>query len=405
MANVRFILKEPKSEDKTLIFLVFSFQGQRLRMSTGLKITPDRWDKGMQRVRRTRGNPELSGINNYLDKLGVTVNDCYVALLNSDASVSVDALRERVENNLSGNNRTPVEFTEYFDRYVEQLKRRGVVSTPLRTTCNIMKEYRPDIRFDDFDIGFYKDFVAYLQSNNYSKNYIGKQVSHIKRVLNEAYDEGLHENRKYKSVKFKSISEKVYNIYNTIEELEQMFNYDFSVTKYLEDTRDRYIISAFTGLRFSDYRGLRKANFTKDGEYIIQDMRKVSGRVVVPLHWMVRKVLDRRGWDLPRSITNQVMNRYLKDVGKQAGIDGEVIKTRTEGGRKVTRTFKKYELMTTHTARRSMATNMYLAGIPIITVSKLLGHANVKQTLDYIKISEIEVAMSLKDHPFFTFHT
>jgi integrase len=95
------------------------------------------------------------------------------------------------------------------------------------------------------------------------------------------------------------------------------------------------------------------------------------------------------------------MNDYLKDIGALANITDSIKLSTTKGGMRFDETYKKWELITTHTARRSAATNMYLAGIPPISIMKITGHTTEKSFLRYIRISQEDNALKLMEHPYF----
>jgi len=95
---------------------------------------------------------------------------------------------------------------------------------------------------------------------------------------------------------------------------------------------------------------------------------------------------------LPRSYGNQVMNRYLKEIGELAKLDDTFIKVRNKGRRRVEERFRRYELLTTHTARRSFATNMFKRGVPARVIMKITGHRTEAAFSSYIKVSQDENA-------------
>jgi len=99
---------------------------------------------------------------------------------------------------------------------------------------------------------------------------------------------------------------------------------------------------------------------------------------------------------LPPSISNQKMNEYLKKIGEMAELNDDVITSQTKGTLRVETKSKKYELITTHTARRSFATNLYFSGFPAILILKITGHKTEKVFLRYIKMKPQENAMKLK---------
>jgi integrase len=95
------------------------------------------------------------------------------------------------------------------------------------------------------------------------------------------------------------------------------------------------------------------------------------------------------------------MNLYLKELCQRASITERVEVSRTKGGFRDTRTLEKWELITTHTARRSFATNAFLAGVPTINIMKITGHKSESVFLKYIKISTEQNALMLLNHPHF----
>lgn len=95
------------------------------------------------------------------------------------------------------------------------------------------------------------------------------------------------------------------------------------------------------------------------------------------------------------------MNVYIKELGQIAGLDEQIEVVSTKGGKRIREVFRKFELITTHTARRSFSTNAYLNQIPSISIMKITGHKTEKTFLKYIKISQEDNANKLLDHPYF----
>jgi integrase len=130
--------------------------------------------------------------------------------------------------------------------------------------------------------------------------------------------------------------------------------------------------------------------------------KKTGEVVIIPLKGYVREILKKYEGKAPEPISNQKMNEYLKELGQLAEVEEDIIITRTIGGKRQSETFKKWELITTHTARRSFATNAYLLNVPTISIMKITGHRTEKSFLKYIKISQEDNANKLVNHPFFT---
>jgi len=127
--------------------------------------------------------------------------------------------------------------------------------------------------------------------------------------------------------------------------------------------------------------------------------QKTQNRVTIPIHPTVKEILAKYPNGLPKCPPNQVFNRYLKDLGKKLPqLDTDFEKVLTRGGVADPKTYKKYELLQSHTARRSFATNEYLNGTPTITIMAITGHRTEKSFLAYIKADSLQHAMLLAEH-------
>ena len=169
----------------------------------------------------------------------------------------------------------------------------------------------------------------------------------------------------------------------------------------MDKVQDLFIIGCFTGLRYSNLSQLDQKNLF-DKTRIKIKTEKTGELVVIPMHPYVKSILDKWQWHLPEAISNQKMNAYLKELAKLAELNYNVSISSTKGGKKITEYFKKYELITVHTARRSFATNAYLMSVPTISIMKITGHRTERAFIKYIKISQEENANRLMNHPFFS---
>jgi integrase len=129
--------------------------------------------------------------------------------------------------------------------------------------------------------------------------------------------------------------------------------------------------------------------------------RKTNQRVSIPLHKTVKSILKKYNNKLPKAYVNQKMNVYLKELVAKAEINELIETTITKGGKIEKNTLAKSQLVSTHTARRSFATNMYLAEVPSISIMKITGHRTESSFLRYIRVSQKENADKLLTHPFF----
>jgi len=186
------------------------------------------------------------------------------------------------------------------------------------------------------------------------------------------------------------------NIYLTEQEINGMMNLKGFKTPLYEVVRDYFVIGCKTGLRFSDYSNLSKAQI--DSEFIRTSQKKVSERVTVPIHPVVAQIFAKYKDGLPKCPCNQVFNDYLKDIGKMLpALDKDFEKTLTRSRKSEAKIFKKWQLLQTHTGRRSFATNEYLAGTPVIAIMAITGHKTEKSFKSYIKADALQHAMLVRD--------
>jgi integrase len=251
------------------------------------------------------------------------------------------------------------------------------------------------VPFDKIDMKFYEAFSQFLISKNLAVNTIATQWKLIKAVMQSAFVAGLHTNEKFRH--FKKKMENADTIFLSEEELNKM--YRLKLIGYLEKARDYFLIGAYTGLRFEDWdrvssekvvNGVLKVRSSKTGELS-----------TIPIHPVVSAILDRYEGELPNKPSNQKMNEYIKVVAMRANINDHVETRITKGGIREINTSEKHELVTTHTARRSLATNLVLRGVSPYVVMKVTGHKSLSSFERYVRLQELEAMIELKSLSFF----
>ncbi len=194
-------------------------------------------------------------------------------------------------------------------------------------------------------------------------------------------------------------SEDATSVYITMQEIERIYNMKIR-TKERDVVRDRLVCNCLTGMRIGDFNALSSENVIND--VIFRKTQKTGETIEVPVHPIVRKILNKYNGEFPpyyKSLQNY--NKIIKSICKQAGLTDKVRWERTVGKRVVRKTFKRYELISSHTARRSFATNTYLAGILPARIMLITGHKSETSFFRYIRINKKENARVLAEHPFF----
>lgn len=356
-------------------------------------------------------------MNFVLDEITTKANAVMNEMLNSVGAIDLEALKRAIITRNTHIEKQSPRLFDFVERIVGEM-RSGARTMPGGSAFSawtikgyITLLYHLDrfekvtgkrVMLDGVNINFYYDFIDYFNSRGYALNTVGKHIKNVKSCMALAYEEEVTTNTGWKTRKFKVPAETTDTVYLTLSELETL---EHTVLKFRSqaEIRDLFLMSCFLGMRYADLSRLTSSDiFEQEGAFFARLRQQKTGEVVViPLKATVRKILDKYDWRLPHVPVNQHLNRELKQIARIAGFTSPVKFTRTEGGKTVEHSVEKWQLVTSHTARRTFATNMYLAGVPSISIMKITGHRTEKSFLRYIRISQEDNAMKLLSHPFF----
>lgn len=418
MASVKFYLYDAKAE-MTNIYFRLSYgafeivNGKKkylpLQYYINESVQPKYWNAKQGRAKGDKRFPQYPEFNSRLDDIENTVLSILRKLQNDGVTLSEELLRLEFDKVFRNTDQTEtievkqIELMGFIDSFIENCNRSEGTKKSYRRVEKDLQEYQRKkktiLTFDKIDVDFHSSFVAFLQSKNYAPNTIGTRIKVVKSFMNEAYERNLHKNLDFKKKMFSKPSEETKAIYLNTNELAALYKLDLSKDKSLNNVRDWFLIGAYTGLRFSDLARLSKENFK--GDTIEIRTQKTDKKVTLPLHPIVLEILEKHEYELPKIISNQKFNEYIKEVVKLAEIDEGILVEEVKGKLKSKRLEPKCNLVSAHTARRSFATNAFLAGVPPIQIMKLTGHKSESSFLKYIKVSDEENAKILQMHPFF----
>lgn len=264
-------------------------------------------------------------------------------------------------------------------------------------------KFKANPTFNDFDERGLNLFIAHLRDvENLRNSTIENQLSFVKWFLRWATAKGYNSIHDFEtfSPKFKKTENKV--IFLEWDELMNVYNYPFPKSKsYLERVRDVFCFCCFTSLRYSDVENLRWSDVFED--HIVITTIKTNDTVTIELNDYSKGILEKyKGFHFENNkalpvISNQKMNMYLKEVGKICGLDTPVTITYYRGHERIDEVHPKYELLGTHTGRRTFICNALMLGIPADIVMKWTGHSDYKTMRPYIDIADSakKKAMSL----------
>lgn len=242
-----------------------------------------------------------------------------------------------------------------------------------------------------------EDFLLFLTNQfAYRASTVNSIFSAITTMLHRAHRDGYAVDFSIKDVS--TVKEDAFSVYLTPEEVERIYRLSIK-NESLTSIKNAFVVGCCTGLRFSDYSRLTNDNI-KEG--IIRIKTKKTGvTVVIPAHWIILDIIDKYDRFPVVKVSLQNFNARIKSICKKAGLNAIYTVERTEGTIVVKRKLKKYQLISSHTARRSFATNMYLAGVAPAKIMLITGHKTEQSFFKYIKINKVENAKDLATHPFF----
>ncbi|MCB0747278.1 MAG: site-specific integrase [Ignavibacteriae bacterium] len=426
MATIQFYInkKDPNKEYTINVFLQNGRQG-KFKKSTGLKIIGKHWDE----VRQTPIAESKTGDKNYytlrrqLKGLKAKLETEIIEANHKKTTVNSEWLGIEIDTFL-GKLQPEHDFkyiTDYAEYFIEcmpyKIQKNGTTGVKeatikqYRTTLNKILAYERKkakrYKMNEINLKFHNDFIQFLsKEQRLNLNTIGKYVKCLKSILKGAKRYGIEINKEVESEGFRSTNEKVHFVTLDEDEIERIFNLDLSNTPYLDNTRNWLIIGVWTGARVSDLLNFTLDNINKEG-FLEYTSKKTKQKIEMPLHWQIQSILSGNNGKMPHKITPQRYNDWIKEVCRLSGIDkqckGSIFitdkkrkKKEKTPQRKKVGTYSKWQLVSTHTARRSFATNHYgKLSTPVIMAAT--GHTTEKQLLAYIGKTPKDNALVLQE--------
>lgn len=361
---------------------------------------------GIKKRHLTRNNSYLNGqiadglarvneVGSKLAKEGKLTFDNLRTVLDDDETLNGIFGKDRKTR--KSNYLPPFEFIENF---IQRSTATNGTKKDYRNTLMHLKEFDEfrgkSLSWKSADYQYYLELVDYLKEKRFKSSTIDKIIKNLKVFLSQAdLMDGIEVCQDFKktvsgrSLFAKVDKEEVWHVYLTEAEIQQITNANMPDER-LAEIRDLFIIQCWTGLRISDLSRLERGNI-KDGLLSIT-AKKTRQKVVIPVTDELQTVLNKYPDRLPKIPTDQHFNRELKKICEIAGIDEPTMAETKVNGMVVIAPVPKYELVTSHTARRSFATNLYRRGIASTQLMLLTGHKSESSFLKYIKVNKIDNA-------------
>ena len=399
MATVKVLLRKNKLNEKGLVPLYLRIIKDRRAkfISLGIYLKPSEWNEEAGKVRKS--HPNSARMNAMIAQRIADAESVAVEMETKSKTISSHKIKEKIIG------AAPVDFFEFAQKYLQSLENKSAVGTYKRASfvINKLKAYcnNKPLYFDEITVSFLKDYEQYLISEcNNRTNTVHSNLRVIRTIIILAVNEDIITRNDNPFYKFTLKWEKTQREFLTEEELKKIETVELPSVGYIIFHRDMYVFAVYAGgLRVSDCLMLKWSNF--DGEHIHIKMHKTKSVVTVKLPNKALEILMsyKKSDSQPEHFVFPIFKNDLDCSNPQlvyskmstaiAGINSNLKTIAKKAGIKKNLTF--------HTSRHTFATWALRKGIRIEYVSKLLGHANIKETQIYAKIvnEELDKAMDV----------
>jgi site-specific recombinase XerD len=391
--SVLFYIKRAKVNNEGIcpIYVRVTIQSKRFEFSANKFVNPERWSAEGTKVKG--GNEEARTINSHLDYLKNQVLEAEKRLFKKDIKVTSEILKKELFG-IAETKRMLIPIFQDHNNKIKELVGKEYApgtleryKTSLSHTIEFLEwKYKiSDIEINKIDYAFVTDYEFFLRSvRNCANNTAVKYIKNFNKIIklclaNDWLDKNPFAN-------YKSKVKEVERVYLSEDEIQSIINKDFK-TERLSLVRDIFLFSCFTGLAYIDVKNLTKSHISIgiDGDkWIFTHRQKTETASKIPILSVTQMIIDKYA-DHPQSVnedkllpilSNQKMNAYLKEIAAVCEIEKE---------------------LTFHIARHTFATTVTLTnGVPIESVSKMLGHKNLRTTQHYAKVLDKKVSEDMK---------
>jgi integrase len=400
MASVKIVYRTIGEKDKAIVRVYVRIIKQRKTrfISAGVTVKASEWNEESLKVRKS--HPDYRKLNALIAQ---NVSKAENTMLDMELQ-SEDVTSAAIQDTIKG--KKPLEFFPYFKKYHDSLKAKGKIGTYKRAKAVLakLKKYRKtdSLLFSEITVTFLKDYENYLISTLKNKpNTIHANFKIIRKLMNDAIMEDIIKDSQDPFKRFKIKTEQTSRAYLTEEELESIEKLNLPKDQMMNHHRNLYVFATYAGgLRISDLLTLKWENF--NGEHIIIKIHKTRAPLSVKLPQKALDIINQykpKGKAnpkdyifplLPAGIENTDPTKLFNAISSATAYtnkDLKAIAEKAEIGKHIS----------FHTSRHTFATRALRKGMRIEYVSKLMGHAQIKETQVYAKIvnEELDKAMDV----------
>lgn len=406
-------------KDHVPILCEFRINKERAKYPIGYRIDAEKWNYGEQIVKKNNFNQDgvsYAVINRRIQDIKEKLPQVYYELECNATNVSPKSvwqeLTDRIHEADGLNSKKQIKgktIQDYLQEFIEDesINKDWSDNTKKKiiTLKNHLAAYNLNTVFGSIDHKYLQGFIEFLRTkNNHNNTTIKKYMKSLYWFLNWATDKNYNTNTEFKTYSFKLKGTKNSDYQSNIifllwDELMMLYSLDLTENPRLAQVRDVYCFCCFTGLRYSDVANLKKSDFKADNTgntFIEFTTIKTDDSLTIGLNKYALALAEKYK-DIPLIgnkafpvLSNQKYNDYLKELGQLAGLNSIEKRIEYKGNRRIEITFHKWELLTSHTARKTFVTNALAMGIQPDVIRKWTGHKDHKTMETYIKIVEAQ---------------
>ncbi len=431
MVNINLHPRDLTKKTAQRIWAIFYVEGNRIKIDTNQFVYPNNWSK--ERQKALVNHPEQKKFNAFLKEQIEYIENFVEGLKIKKKRFYKDELQKEFNYHFKIGPVRPkeegavVDFISFIDRFLANRKdlAEGTHQTLRGTRKNILFAFnlvpdkmkndwekmnvlqrklnadflQPDrlMEFEEINYNWMQEFSSYLLKKSYkvklrgkwedkfySKNYVAKAIKNAKQFANAAVEAGYIQTLSYRGVK--ASWEEADTVYLSWEEINKIKSLNIDPYTPEGKVRNLFVFNCYLGLRYSDLSKLNNDKFMNvGGQLFIQlRMKKTDDIIKFPIVKSAEDIIKVYDYNFPE-ISDPTYNEHLKKIAKRAGITNMETKRETRGGEKEIYTIPKYDMISSHTARRSFATNFEADGVPVNELVAITGHTTEKAFRRYVK--------------------
>lgn len=386
--SILFWLKHANTKNgKAPLYARITVNGKRAELSLKRKLSISDWNAKKSRLKGLSNETKM--LNNYIKQVNSELFESYQKLKTENKLVTSSIIKSHFLGN-DENSQTLCDIIEYHNEHMKSTLRWGTQKNYFTTHKYIFlflkqKHKTTDIFLSELNYKFIIDFERFLRrQKSMGNNTVMKHIERLRKMVSLAYKMEWMDKDPF--IKFEAKYERKERTFLTLEELQKIENKVFNIPR-LQLIKDLFVFSCYTGLSYGDVMGLTENNLCigiDRKQWIYSQREKTNIPVKIPLLSKALDIIEKykthpntiNKKTLFPNISNQKLNSYLKEIADVCGIRKN---------------------LTFHIARHTFATTVTLSnGVPIETVSKLLGHKKITTTQIYAKVIERKVSEDMQ---------